>query len=150
MDNLIACLGRLSSQADEVKILCEKVAVLSADNIDEVFSKVLILPENGRRNGNFKNGYNRTNVPAFYQSISQGLSQEMKVSIQISEPIEYGLSQLLRAAFSAHPGNYSLELIILRQSGVKQKIRTSFKVDNCRELIQKIEKIIGLDKVVAN
>jgi len=150
VDNLIACLGRLSSQADEVKILCEKVAVLSADNIDEVFSKVLILPENGRRNGNFKNGYNRTNVPAFYQSISQGLSQEMKVSIQISEPIEYGLSQLLRAAFSAHPGNYSLELIILRQSGVKQKIRTSFKVDNCRELIQKIEKIIGLDKVVAN
>jgi len=150
IDNVIACLGKVSDKDGEVKILCEKVAILNVDNIEEVFSKILVAPTNGRRNGHFENNYKNKYQEFISRAMNSQADQEMKVEINIAEPLAYQSSKLLREIFANYPGNHSVELLIVRQSGIKQKVKTSFKVAKSQELIQKIEKTIGLNRVVAS
>jgi len=150
IDNVIACLGKISDKDGEVKILCEKVAMLNPDNINEVFSKILIAPINGKRNGHFENNYKNKYQEFIKRAISDKTDQEMKVLLNVAEPLDYPSSKLLREIFANYPGNHSVELLIIRKSGAKQKVKTSFKVDNSQELIKKIENIIGFDRVVAS
>ncbi|HNW09332.1 MAG TPA: DNA polymerase III subunit alpha, partial [bacterium] len=126
VDSIIACAGKISDKDDEVKILCDRVSVLELDNIEEVFDR--ILKGSAARNGA------GTNQPP---------SAEPEISITINEPIDYQLSKQLRDLFYQNPGNHRIQLLINRRSGVKQKIKTSFKVSQRDALIKQIKQLLG-------
>lgn len=126
VDSIIACAGKISDKDDEVKILCDRVSVLELDNIEEVFNR--ILKGSAARNGA------GTNQPP---------SAEPEISITINEPIDYQLSKQLRDLFYQNPGNHRIQLLINRRSGVKQKIKTSFKVSQRDSLIKQIKQLLG-------
>ncbi len=149
VDTIVAILGKISDKDDEVKILCEKVAVLNADNIKEVFSQILLIPENGHNRNGFwqrlKNGdSNKTNG----DDNNKPVNNNMSLLVNVCEPLDYKVSKLLRELFSLHPGNHSIELLITKESGLRQKVKTSFKVSSDSELIKGIENLIGQSSVV--
>ena len=146
-DSIIACLGKISDKDDEVKILCEKVAILNHDNIREVFSGILVPQERKWGNNGGSRNWNGNNGGIDANKVVQ---KEICISISVSEPIDYDISRQLREVFSLHPGNHGVELLILRQSGAKQKVKTSFKVDSAGLVVKKIEDLIGGGKVVVN
>ncbi|NCN07208.1 DNA polymerase III subunit alpha [Candidatus Falkowbacteria bacterium] len=149
-DSIVAILGKVSDKDDEVKVLCEKVAVLNTDNISEVFSQILVPPASGARGagfwGRFKKGDGSKPVPV----LTAPVSNIMNLVVNINEPIDYQVSKLLRELFFKHPGNHSVELLISRNSGLKQKVKTSFKVSSNDELVMNIENIVGQNSVVKN
>jgi len=126
VDSIIACAGKISDKDDEVKILCDRVSVLELDNIEEVFDRIL-------KGSAARNGAETNQLP----------SAEPEISITINEPIDYQLSKQLRDLFYQNPGNHRIQLLINRRSGVKQKIKTSFKVSQRDALIKQIKQLLG-------
>jgi len=145
VDSIVAVLGKISDKDDEVKILCEKVAVLNVDNINEVFSQVLVSADNGR-NGFWSKG-KKPNISTTPTS-SVGSSHNLNLLLNISEPLDYQVAKSLRELLALYPGNQAIELLISRQMGTRQKVKTSFKVSRSSKLIEDIEKIIGPNSVV--
>lgn len=146
-DSIIACLGKISDKDDDVKILCEKVAVLNSDNIADVFNRVLVPSKNGYGGKFWKkksnNGGNKTTPRAV-------IEKPLSVAIVLEEPIEYDLAKKVREVFANNPGNHVVELLIARKSGVKQKVVTSFKVDGTEKIITQLEEVLGKNKVVVS
>ncbi len=128
VDLTIACVGKISDKDDEVKILCDRVAPLDSDNIEEVFTRIL--------NGSISRNGSR---------INNALPPEEKIiSIAVDEPLDYDLSKKLRDLFYQNPGSHRVELMISRVNGTRQKIRTSFRISNSEKVISSIKSLLGL------
>jgi DNA polymerase-3 subunit alpha len=140
VDHIVAVLGKISDKDDEVKILCEKVAILNNDNIAEVFTKVLIPSPRGK--GQFWKNNNGANGQ---QTVRQSAPIDLTLAVDVAEPIDYNISKKLRELFAQHPGNHVVELIITRQSGVRQKVKTSFKVSKGDGLLTSMKQIMAAD-----
>lgn len=147
VDNIVAVLGKISDKDSEVKILCEKVAALNADNIKEVFSHILVAPENGFRKNGFGNHYNNGYTAKRQDDVKMPEPQALNLMLNIKQPLDYKVSKLLRELFANYPGNHAIELLIAKESGLRQKIRTSFKVSKSLDLIKQIENLIGPNSV---
>ncbi|MDO8668957.1 MAG: DNA polymerase III subunit alpha [Candidatus Buchananbacteria bacterium] len=149
VDSIVAVLGKISDKDDEVKILCEKVAVLNADNINEVFSQILVAPENGHGSSGFWKRHKNGDKASGVGNISNPTGNiNLNLLISLNEPLDYNISKSLRELFSLHPGNHCIDLLIAKESGSRQKVRTSFKVNNNNELISGIENLVGQNSVV--
>ncbi len=128
VDNIIACCGKTSDKDGEIKILCDRAALLQLENVEEVF------------NHHLKNGDNG------FKGADNGFKSAV---INLEAPLDHGLSRRLRDLFYQFPGNYFLHLLVKKEAG-SQKIRTSFKV-NCNEAFKnEVEKIIGAGRVVVD
>ncbi|MFA4871980.1 MAG: DNA polymerase III subunit alpha [Patescibacteria group bacterium] len=127
-DNIIICSGKISDKDNEIKLLCDKAAILNLDNIDETVD--LFLNHNNHKN---------SESPTTKQ-----------VSIILDEPIDYEVSKRLKAVFYQWPGNYAVELIVNRQSGNNQKIKTNFRVIYNDQFVQEISEILGDKRVAFN
>ncbi|MEK7653563.1 MAG: DNA polymerase III subunit alpha [Patescibacteria group bacterium] len=126
VDNIIVCSGKISDKDDEVKILCDQAAILSRENIAEVFNNFV-----GR--GNNGSSFNH---------------QERQVIVKLDEPLGYEAAKAMKDVFLRHQGNCQVELWVNRADGNRQRIKTSFRVDNNERFLAELAKILGDGRVV--
>lgn len=136
IDNVIACHGKISDKDGEAKIICDQVASLNKDNIKEVFDSFISEGQGGER-GRMRRFFHKLNPHKI-------------ISITIDQPIDYNISKDLKGVFYQNQGNHRIELIVNRTDGVRQKIKTSFKIDNDEKIIKKIQDMVGQDRVVVD
>lgn len=137
-DNIIVCSGKISEKDEETKILCDWAWPLSEHNLDEVLQKIATAANSRKSNG----FYRRAATPA--------APLEKTVSLTISEPLDFEVSRRLKAAIYDYPGTATVEIIVNRNNGLSQKIRTSFRVNYNERFVSLAEALLGQGKVALN
>lgn len=127
-DSIIVCSGKISDKDDEVKILCDKAAVVTYDNIDQVRSLFA--------QGKPGMGMRRSDPP-----------QGKKVELHVPTNLDYEISKQLYNLMYTYPGTDSLVLVVISDSG-QQKMSTSFKINGSENFIQAIKGVINTTCVV--
>ena len=132
-ENIIACVGKISDKDGEVKIICNQVAYLEKDNVAETFELLKKSNDN-----------DRGRIGKFFHK----LNPHKKISIKITEPIDYDVSKSLRNLFYEYPGNHHVELLVERVSGNKQRIKTSFRINHNDRFKNEVANIIDSNSIV--
>ncbi len=131
LDKVVGVSGKISDKDGEPKVICDKAAEINLDNYQDVFKNYLMV-------------VSETDSRPFWmrkkQSVNQPDTQPKRfVTLEIHEPLDYEVSRHLKQIVSQHPGQAILQLLIHRRAGAKQKIKTSFKVSDSPELVQRLK-----------
>ena len=126
VDNIIVCSGKISDKDDEVKILCDQAVILSRENMAEVFSSFISRGNNGNNSNH----------------------QERQVIVRLDEPLDFEAAKAVKEVFLRYQGNYQVELWVNRVDGSRQRIKTSFLVDNNEGFLAELAKVLGDGRVV--
>ncbi len=127
-DSIIVCSGKISDKDDEVKILCDKAAIVTYDNIDQVRSL-------------FAQGKSGMSVRRHEPP------QGKKVELHVPANLDYEVSKQLYSLMYTYPGIDSLTLVVISDLG-QQKMPTSFKINGSENFIQAIKQVINTPCVV--
>ncbi|MFA5029581.1 MAG: DNA polymerase III subunit alpha [Patescibacteria group bacterium] len=135
-DNIIICAGKISDKDDEVKVLCNRAAVLNKENIKETIDDIA--------RGNLSGEGEK--VKKFFQKINP----HKNVALHLDEPLDYRLSQKVIGLLYQNSGLHGLELVVNRLDGSKQKIKTSFRVGYNDHFFKELEELVGSGRVVVD
>lgn len=122
---VVICTGRISDKDDEVKVLCDRAAVVTFDNIDEVKASFTGLSA-------------RSTTPVSRQ----------RLAITVAEPLDYGTSVAIYQALHRFPGADRVELVIERSTGARDVMPTTLKVNGSGQLVELLGQVVGADRVV--
>ncbi|MFA5048856.1 MAG: DNA polymerase III subunit alpha [Patescibacteria group bacterium] len=142
-DNIVICAGKVSDKDGESKVLCDRASILSHDNVENILRSFLSASPS-RPSNDFWNKKGATANQAVRET------QEKTVGLKLESPLDYKLSQNVRDLLFKYPGNHVLELLVIKEGVLSNKIKSSFRINYSLDFAREVEELLGVDKVVAS
>lgn len=145
-DSIVIVSGTVSDKDGERKVLCDSATVLSSVNLKETLDGFLV---SSRDNGN-KRRFNFSGNQSGNAGVRQKAGEikvepnklEKIINLKLFHPLDYDVSRQLKALILKHQGNNLLELIVTKDL-VKEKIRTTFKINYSDDFRLSAEQLLG-------
>ncbi|MFA6427938.1 MAG: DNA polymerase III subunit alpha [Candidatus Buchananbacteria bacterium] len=155
-ENLVLLVeGRVSDKDGEMKILAERVCVLTLEQAPALIAEFIKAGGNhsygngyqrGYQNGYQKN-YNNFSSQKLEPTLAPSTSPEpvkvLPVAINLTEPISAEILKGLKELLTAQPGQQQIYLIIKQLDGSLKKIKTQYVVKWDEVLKQQIKNLLG-------